>query len=250
MRIICVIPARMGSSRFPGKPLIPILGRPMIEHVYQRARLWPELSDVVVATCDREIMDAVEAFGGRALMTAPTHERATDRVAEAARSLDADVIIMLQGDEPMVRPEMLAQSSGPFLGEPSLVCTNLGGRIRTLEEFHDPNTIKVVVDGRGNALYFSRQPIPTVTRQDFSAVKAVKQVCVITYRADMLQEYSRMEPTPLEISESVDMMRFLEHGHPVRIVPTEHESYAVDVPADVARVEAALQADNLLQAYT
>jgi 3-deoxy-manno-octulosonate cytidylyltransferase (CMP-KDO synthetase) len=166
MKIVAIIPARMGSSRFPGKPLAPILGRPMIEHVYRRTNLCRALDDVIVATCDTEILEAVEAFGGKAIMTSPAHERASDRVAEAAADLDCDVIVMVQGDEPMTYPEMIAESLEPFLkGNEEAACVNLTARIKSQKEFEDPNTIKVVMDQDGFALYMSREPIPTLHLQ-------------------------------------------------------------------------------------
>ena len=144
MRIVAILPARMGSSRFPGKPLAPLAGRTMIEHVYHRTRLCASVDEVLVATCDREIARAVEAFGGRAVMTAPTHERASDRVAEVARGLDCDIVVMVQGDEPMIVPEMIDEALAPLLADKKVLCSNLAALIHTAAEFHDHNTIKVV----------------------------------------------------------------------------------------------------------
>ena len=250
MKIIAIIPARMGSSRFPGKPLAPILGRPMIEHVYHRTALCKALSEVYVATCDTVIFEAVESFGGRAMMTAPTHERASDRVAEAAADLDADVIVMVQGDEPMTYPEMIAESLVPFLkGDEEVACVNLTARITSPEEFRDPNTIKVVMDASGHALYMSREPIPTLHLQDFERIPAFKQVCIIPFTNIALQEFIRLEPTPLEIAESIDMMRFIEHGRKVKMIETSFSTHAVDNPADLKLVETLLREDPLMQSY-
>jgi 3-deoxy-manno-octulosonate cytidylyltransferase (CMP-KDO synthetase) len=174
----------------------------MIEHVYRRTGLCKTLDDVFVATCDQEIYDAVEAFGGKAIMTAPTHERASDRVAEAAASMDADVTVMVQGDEPMTYPEMITESLAPFLGgDEKVACVNLAARITSPEEFKDPNTIKVVMDASGYALYMSREPIPTLHLQDFNQVPAFKQVCIIPFTKAALQEFIRLDPTPLEVAE-------------------------------------------------
>src|SRR2546427_3099618 len=151
----------MGSSRFPGKPLAPICGRPMIEHVYRRCRMNESLAGVYIATCDREIASAAEAFGGTAVMTSASHQRASDRVAEAATNIDADVIVMVQGDEPMIHPEMIDRAVDPLRQDPAIVCTNLAAPIRSMGEMMDPNTIKVVTAKNGDALYFSRQPIPS-----------------------------------------------------------------------------------------
>src|SRR5215210_4269627 len=159
-RVVAVIPARMGSSRFPGKPLAPLLGRPMIEHVVRRAAMCDLLDAVYVATCDEEIRSAVERFGGEVVMTSAAHERASDRVAEAAEGFEAEVVVMIQGDEPMVTPAMIAAAVAPLFDDASVSCVNLARRIERSEEYVDRNTIKVVSDVRGDALYFSRAPVP------------------------------------------------------------------------------------------
>ncbi len=249
MKIIAVIPARMGSSRFPGKPLAPILGRPMIEHVYKRTAMSPVLDGVYIATCDQEIMAATQAFGGNAIMTADTHERASDRTAEAVADLDADVVVMVQGDEPMLHPDMIGEAVAPYETDPDIPCVNLTKRIDVEEDFNNPGTIKVVTNLDGNALYMSRQPIPSAAGGDFSKVTAKKQVCIIPFRRDALLKFAALAPTPLEIAESVDMMRFLEHGVPVRMVPTKFETQAVDTPEDLARVEKMMRDDPLTETY-
>jgi 3-deoxy-manno-octulosonate cytidylyltransferase (CMP-KDO synthetase) len=250
MKIVAIIPARMGSTRFPGKPIAPILGLPMIEHVYRRTAMSSKLSDSYIATCDPEIKAAAEAFGGKAIMTSALHERASDRVAEAAAGLNADVIVMVQGDEPMVTPEMIDDSIAPFLGgDPHITCVNLTTRIKTKEEFEDPNTIKVVMDTAGFALYMSREPIPTLHLRDFNQIAAFKQVCIIPFSAAALQEFSRLEPTPLEVAESIDMMRFIENGRRVTMVETSLSTHAVDNPEDLKLVKALLRKDPLTQKY-
>jgi len=250
MKIIAIIPARMGSSRFPGKPLAPILGRPMIEHVYRRTAMCPALDDVFVATCDQQIMDAVEAFGGRAIMTSSAHQRASDRVAEAAVDLDADIIVMVQGDEPMTSPEMIESSVAPLRNDDRrIACVNLTARIQTEKEFADPNTIKVVMDADGFAVYMSREPIPTRHLQPFDQLTAYKQVCIMPFTAASLQEFIRLSPTPLEVAESIDMLRFIEHGRKVKMVPTEYTTHAVDTAEDLKHVEELLQKDPLTKDY-
>jgi 3-deoxy-manno-octulosonate cytidylyltransferase (CMP-KDO synthetase) len=250
MKIIAVIPARMGSSRFPGKPLAPLLGRPMIEHVYRRTSLCRALSDVFVATCDQEIFESVKAFGGKAIMTSASHERASDRVAEAAVDLNCDVVVMVQGDEPMTHPQMIDESLTPFLGgEEHVACVNLTAKITSQAEFEDRNTIKVVMDENGFALYMSREPIPTRQIQDFEKIPAFKQVCIIPFAAKALQKFSRLEPTPLEVAESVDMMRFIEHGHKVKMVETTFSTHAVDHPPDLELVAGLLREDSLTKKY-
>jgi 3-deoxy-manno-octulosonate cytidylyltransferase (CMP-KDO synthetase) len=240
----------MGSSRFPGKPLAPILGRPMIEHVYRRTMLCRALNDVFVATCDKEIFESVEAFGGKAIMTSPSHERASDRVAEAAADMDSDVIVMVQGDEPMTYPEMIDESLAPFISaDKEVACVNLTARIKSQKEFEDPNSIKVVMDRDGYALYMSREPIPTLHLQDFDRIPAFKQVCIIPFTAAALQEFIRLDPTPLEVAESIDMMRFIEHGRRVKMVETSFSTQAVDNPADLELVEELLIKDPLTEIY-
>lgn len=250
MKSIAIIPARMGSSRFPGKPLARILGCPMIEHVYHRTVLCKALSDVYVATCDKEIFETVKAFGGKAIMTSASHQRASDRVAEAAANIDADVIVMVQGDEPMIVPDMINESLAPFrAGDEVVACVNLTARIKSQKEFEDPNTIKVVIDRNGFALYMSREPIPTLHIQEFSQINAFKQVCIIPFTAAALQEFVQLDPTPLEIAESIDMMRFIENGRRVRMVETSFATHAVDTPEDLRLVEGLLRQDPLTEKY-
>jgi 3-deoxy-manno-octulosonate cytidylyltransferase (CMP-KDO synthetase) len=227
----------MGSSRFPGKPLASLCGRPMIEHVYRAAVACTALDDVVLATCDEEIASAAERFGARAVMTSELHERASDRVAEAVAGNPADIIVMIQGDEPMIQPEMISAAVAPLLSDPSTGCTNLAAPIQLEEELADPNTIKIVTSQDGRALYFSRQPIPTRIGGAFEPGQWLKQVCVIPFSHDALRRFRALPPGRLERAESIDMLRFLEHGVPVQVVRTNHLTYAVDTPADLARVE-------------
>ena len=247
--IVAVIPARMGSSRFPGKPLAPMLGLPMIEHVYRRTAMCPLLQAVYVATCDSEIYDAVEGFGGQAIMTSSVHQRASDRVAEAAQGLAAQIIVMVQGDEPMTVPIMIEQAVVPMLEHSNVQCVNLMARIKSLEEWKDPNTIKVVTDHKGDALYFSREPIPTHHILGLDEIPLFKQVCVIPFRREVLMTYAHLTPTPLEQAESVDMLRLLEHGYGVHLVETEFETHAVDTPEDLVRVEKMMRHDPITYQY-
>jgi 3-deoxy-manno-octulosonate cytidylyltransferase (CMP-KDO synthetase) len=245
MNILALIPARMGSSRFPGKPMASILGKPMIGHVYERVAQSSMLTMTAVATCDQEIFDYIESIGGTAVMTADTYERASDRCAEALLKLEAmnntryDIVVMVQGDEPMTHPDMIAEAVQPMLSDPTIQVVNLIGEIKDVAEFEDRNCIKVVCDLQRNALYFSREPIPTRCKVD--QIPMGKQVCIIPFRRDYLLEYTRLAPTPLEIAESVDMMRILEHGMKVRMVPTQHSSQAVDTPEDLKKVERLMQ---------
>ncbi len=245
MKILALIPARMGSSRFPGKPMAPILGKPMIGHVYERVSKSPLLTLTAVATCDKEIHDYIVSIGGVAVMTGSEHERASDRCAEALVKLEEsrreryDIVVMVQGDEPMTHPDMIAEAIQPLLDDPHVQTVNLLGKIHDVAEFEDRNCIKVVCDLQGNALYFSREPIPT--RAKMAKVPMGKQVCIIPFRRDFLLKYTRMASTPLEITESVDMMRILEHGMKVRMAPTRHSTRAVDTPEDLREVERLMQ---------
>jgi len=250
MKIVAIIPARMGSSRFPGKPLASILGCPMIEHVYRRTILCKALNAVFIATCDKEIFESVESFGGQAIMTSPTHECASDRVAEAAADLDCDIVVMIQGDEPMTHPQMIEESLTPFSNKNDKIdCVNLMARIKNEQEFEDPNTIKVVMDKNGFALYMSREPIPGRHRKPFNQIPAFKQVCIIPFTAAALQKFSRLASTPLEMAESVDMMRFIGHGLRVKMVETSFSTHAVDTPDDLKLVEDLLIKDPLTKKY-
>ena len=207
----------------------------MIEHVFRRVKRCSQLDEVYVATCDDEIRNAAEGFGARVIMTSPAHERATDRVADAAEHFAADIVVMVQGDEPMITPEMIGTALDSIRSNPRITCVNLVHRVTSELEFLDPNTIKVVTDLNGDALYFSRSPIPNV-RFD-QTTKVLKQVCVIPFRRECLLEFARLPPTPLELAESIDMLRLLEHGRSVRLVETDVTTHAVDTPADLELVE-------------
>jgi 3-deoxy-manno-octulosonate cytidylyltransferase (CMP-KDO synthetase) len=252
--IIGIIPARMGSSRFPGKPLAKICGVPMLGHVYLRSRMSPLLEGLYVATCDAEIADYITSLGGEAVMTSLSHQRASDRTAEALSIIEArlgrkaDIVVMIQGDEPMLHPEMIGEALQPLLDDPAVLVSNLMALLKTATEHEDINEVKVVVDGRGDALYFSREAIPSRRKGGENVVKW-KQVCIIPFRRDFLLTYTGLLPTPLEIAESVDMLRALEHGYKVRMVPTRFEVYSVDTEADRSRVERIMTNDPLLAVY-
>src|SRR5438093_2435756 len=218
MRVAAVIPARMASTRFPGKPLADILGLPMIEHVRRRVELSGLFSTVAVATCDDQIMESVQSHGGKAVLTSSAHERCTDRVAEASALLDADIVVNVQGDEPLVRPEMFELLVKPLLSNSDLLCTNLMSEIVREDELNDRNVVKTVFDKSLNALYFSRSPIPSVQQRPSQRVLSYKQLGIIAFRKGFLLRFAALPPTPLEIAESVDMLRAVEHGFTVRMV--------------------------------
>ena len=240
-KILALIPARMGSSRFPGKPLAKILGKPMIGHVYDRVRKNSLLTSTVVATCDSEIADYVNSLGGSCVMTSSHHKRATDRCAEALEILEEkekikyDIIVMVQGDEPMINPVMISEGLQPMLDDSTLQITNLMGKIETDIEFKDPNVVKVVCDITGNALYFSREPIPS--QQNIKNPNTFKQYGIIMFQRDFLLKYLEMEPTPLEKVESIDMLRIVENGIPLKMILSEYNIYTVDTPAELTQIE-------------
>lgn len=252
--IIGIIPARMSSSRLPNKPMADILGMPMIGHVYFRSKMSTILNEVYVATCDKEIADFVTNIGGKSIMTADTHERASDRTAEALLTIEketgkkVDIVVMIQGDEPMITPEMISAAVTPLLNEPDLNITNLMEYMATVEEHEDPAEVKVVVDRLQNAIYFSREPIPS-RKKGVSSVPMLKQVCIIPFRRDFLIDYNGMEQTPLEIVESVDMNRLIENNIPIRMVLRDEETFSVDTQSDLDKVIRLMSFDELTKRY-
>jgi 3-deoxy-manno-octulosonate cytidylyltransferase (CMP-KDO synthetase) len=254
VKIVGIIPARMESSRFPGKPLAKLHGIPMIGHVYFRSKMSSTLDDVYVATCNKEIEEYISSIKGKVVMTSPTHKRASDRIAEALLTIEKqtgelfDIIVMIQGDEPMVVPEMIDEAVHPFLETNNTLVTNLMAPIKTEEEHNDPNEVKVVVDKENYALYFSREPIPS-NKKESNQNHIFKQVCIIPFTRTFLLRFNTLDPTPLEIIESVDMLRIIEHGYKVKMVPTQYQSYSVDTVDDLKHVEHLLANDKLMQQY-
>jgi len=226
----------------------------MIGHCYLRSTMCPLINHVYVATCDRVICDYVERIGGNAIMTADTHERASDRTAEAMLKAEmelgqsADVVVMIQGDEPMITPEMLSRAIQPMLDDRTIQVLNLAGEITSREEHDDPNEVKVVVDNQDNALYFSREPIPSWKR-GAKNILMLKQICVIPFRRDFLLTFNSLAQSPLEIAESVDMLRVLENGYNVKMVRTKELTYSVDTSDDLRDVEIAMAKDVLFERY-
>jgi 3-deoxy-manno-octulosonate cytidylyltransferase (CMP-KDO synthetase) len=244
MIAIGIIPARMAASRFPGKPLALICGRPMIEHVYRRARRAAGLERVYIATPDREIQAAAEGFGAPVVMTSPDHSRATDRVAEAARDLTCDVVVNIQGDEPLIDPRALDTLCAAMSAEPTLTCANLVNEFRRDDDVRNPNQIKVVRDRSGDILFMSRLPIPSGALRD---EPRLRQLGIIAFRREFLAAFTALPPTPHECAESIDMLRALEHGFRVRAVITALESFGVDTVEDLRVAEARLLNDPLAE---
>jgi len=240
-RVVAIIPARMAATRLPGKPLAEICGKPMVQWVYERARSAKRVDEVLVATPDEEIADAVAAFDGRAVMTSPEHRSGTDRVAEAACELldDEDIVLNVQGDEPLVPPEAIDHLVDPLLEADAPEMTSLMCRVGP-DEATSPNLVKVVVDRRGRALYFSRSSIPFL-RHEHAGVAIYGHIGLYGYSVKSLRSFSRLDPTPLELAESLEQLRALEHGWRVQMIETDFRPSGVDTEEDLGRVRRLLE---------
>jgi 3-deoxy-manno-octulosonate cytidylyltransferase (CMP-KDO synthetase) len=254
MRTIAIIPARMGSSRCPGKPMKTIHGIPMIGHVYCRTKMAGNVDFTCVATCDKEIYDYIESIGGIAVMTSDTHDRASDRAAEALIKIEKqegvtfDFVAMIQGDEPLVQPDKIDKAIDELTVDGALNIVNLMGIIDSKEEFEDQNEVKVVTDLNNNALYFSREPIPSGWH-GIESIPMKKQLGLIFFRRDYLLRFNALEQTPLEIIESVDMMRVLENGDKIKMVKVDDKSIGVDTAGDFLVAEKLLRDDAVFLKY-
>ncbi len=233
-KCVGIIPARLAATRLPNKPLLDICGKPMIQWVYEHAKEAALLDDVMVATPDEAIVQAVEAFGGKAVMTSPAHRSGTDRLAEVARGLDADVIVNIQGDEPLLDPAAVDLLTRTMIESPDVPMGSLMSVLSEEHEENDPAVVKVVTDSEGFALYFSRARIPFP--RDPEAVRPRKHIGIYAYRRDFLIAYSGMLPTPLEQAESLEQLRALENGHKIRMVDTDFSPTSVDTAEDLERV--------------
>ncbi len=233
MNCIIGIPARFGSSRFPGKALAELAGRPMIAHVVERARR-AELGPVVVATDDARIAEAARAAGALVRMTSPQHASGTDRLAEAVADMDGEIVVNLQGDEPLIDPAALRAVVAPFSEDPTLPMATLARPLEDAEQIRDPNIVKVVLDARGRAMYFSRAPIP-FARQGKPA--ALQHIGLYAYRRAFLLRYPQLAPAPCEKAEQLEQLRALYHGHPIAVTVGDFVSIGVDTPADLERAE-------------
>lgn len=239
MNILCVIPARYSSSRLPGKPLADIAGKPMIQRVYERAALAKRPERVVVATDHSLIYETVESFGGHAIMTSPDHSTGTDRLAEVAeRNPDVDLIINVQGDEPMIRPEVIDLLAEAFDNNPDLHMATLMTEMDK-SEYYSPSVVKVITDLQGYALYFSRSLIPFPRAE--LGLPAHKHIGIYAYRRDFLLTYAKLVPTPLERTESLEQLRALEHGYHIKVLKTNFQSVGVDTMEDLEKVNLLLK---------
>jgi len=239
MKIIGVIPARYDSKRFPGKVLADILGKPLIQRVYEQARRAKLLDDILVATDNQEIFDVVENFRGKAIMTSSNCSSGTDRVAEVARNLDADIFVNIQGDEPLISPEVISKVAQTLIEDNAIDIATVCRKITTQEELNNPNVVKVVIDNSGFALYFSRAQIPYV--RNSSEVKnlsfvSYKHFGLYGYRRAFLLNFPQMKQGLLEKAEDLEQLRALENGYRIKVVITKHDSIGVDTQEDLEKV--------------
>ena len=254
MRILGVLPARMAATRFPNKPMALIQGMPMIGHCYFRSKMCGELDEVYVATCDVEIRDYIEGVGGKAVMTSNVHERATERSAEAMLNIERetncepfDIVVMIQGDEPLVDPEMIQEAIVP-IKDGGAVVSNLMAYLDTQEDRDNPNHVKVALDLERNALYFSREPIPS-NKKYSGKIEAYRQLGLIAFTRESLLKFVALPATPLEIIESVDMNRLIENRIPIKMTATNFKADSVDTLEDLRRVDEKMSLDTLVNSY-
>jgi 3-deoxy-manno-octulosonate cytidylyltransferase (CMP-KDO synthetase) len=241
-QVIVVIPARYGATRLPGKPLVSLAGQPMIQRVYERAKLAKTASRVIVATDDERIRTAVESFGGEARMTRSDHRTGTERVAEVAAHVEGDIFVDVQGDEPLLDPIAVDTAVKALLEEPRAAVATVATPIKTPGDIMDPNVVKAVLDFDDNALYFSRAPIPWV-RDSTSPIQVrhMKHLGLYVFQRDSLLDYPTLPQGELERIEQLEQLRWLENGVKIRVAEVEHDAVSVDVPEDVPRVEKLLQ---------
>jgi 3-deoxy-manno-octulosonate cytidylyltransferase (CMP-KDO synthetase) len=233
MRIIGIIPARYSATRLPGKPLADICGKPLIQYVYEQAKKAKFLEDVIVATDDERILEAVEKFGGKAVMTSPSHPSGTDRCAEVARKIDCDFVINIQGDEPLIPPEVIDKVAEALKESTDETPMTSAATIASEEERENSNVVKVVTDQKGIALYFSRSPIPFYRNP---IAPTLRHIGIYGYRKDFLLKFVSLPQTPLERTESLEQLRALEHGFRIKIVLVDYSPVGVDTPEDLERV--------------
>src|ERR1019366_980200 len=234
-KILGVIPARFASTRFPGKVLAPIAGKTMLQHVYERASLATYLTSVIIATDDDRVYAAAKSFGARVRMTRSDHLSGTDRAAEVASAEDAEIVVNIQGDEPLICPAAIDAALLPLVHDPDMVMATLKKRIEDRREITDPNVVKVVTNGSGDAIYFSRCAIP-FERETSGKTPYFKHIGLYVYRRDFLLAYSALPVGPLETAEHLEQLRALEKAFSIRVVETEYESLGVDTPQDLERV--------------
>lgn len=249
MKIVIGIPVRMGSTRYPGKPLKEICGMPMVEHVYKRCQFAKNVDGIFVAACDEEIKNVVEEFGGKVYMTPPEIPRPGLRVAEVCKQMDLaddDIVVVVQGDEPLVHPGMIDCAVEPLLKDSSVQCLTLVADANEVE-WNDPNEIKVIVDLNEDILYMSRSPIPSNTRN--RVTQRLKQVAIMPFRKKFLLDFQQMSMTPFEIAESVELLRAVEHGIKVRTAKSNYQTVSVDTEPDRVEAEGKMKDDEYFKQY-
>lgn len=235
-RVSAIIPARMGSTRLPGKPLLDLGGKPIIQWVYERTALAGCFEQVIVATPDQEICQRVEDFGGKAILTSPDHRSGTDRLAEVCRNTDVgDVVVNVQGDEPLIEPSVIAELARTLAENDSIPMASVMCPLDESDAISDPNLVKVVVDTKGFALYFSRSPIPYVRCAE-GASRTFGHVGMYGYRKDFLLKFAALAPTPLEMAESLEQLRVLENGYRIKMIEAAARPVGVDTAEDLERV--------------
>jgi 3-deoxy-manno-octulosonate cytidylyltransferase (CMP-KDO synthetase) len=247
-KILGVIPARFASTRFPGKVLASIARRPMLQHVYERAAQARYLSSILIATDDERICEVARNFGARVRMTRSDHPSGTDRVAEAASAESCDIVVNIQGDEPLIDPAAIDAAILPLVHDSEIRMSTLSRRIEDAREIADPNVVKVVTDNQGDAIYFSRCPIPY--HREASPAPYFKHIGLYVYRRDFLLRYPTLPIGPLERAERLEQLRALENGFRIRVVETEYESVGVDTPEDLEKVARLLDASSYAEVET
>jgi len=244
-KVVVVIPARYAATRLPGKPLVSLAGKPMVQRVYERAKQAQTVQRVFVATDDQRILDVVAGFGGEARMTRTDHRTGTERIAEVAASVEGDVFVNVQGDEPLIDPSSIDTAVAALLEEPAAQIATVATPIRHAGDIMDPNVVKTVLDFEENALYFSRAPIPWVRdTQQKVHVKYWKHLGLYVFQRDALLEYPTLPQGELEKIEQLEQLRWMENGWKIRVAEVAHDAVSVDVPEDVARVEKLLKEES------
>lgn len=254
MKILGIIPARLASKRFPDKPLKEIHGMPMVGHVYNRVKMCNEFQEIFVTSCDKEINEYIRTIGGNAIYTSKNHKRPSDRAAEALQKIEEklktkfDIVVIISADEPMITSQMIANALSPIMIDYKIKIVNLMTEIKSMADFNSENTIKVVVDINNNAIYFSREPIPS-NKKGGTGFPMLKQIGIYTFRRDFLLEFNKTPQTPLEIVESIDMMRVIENGMKVKMVFSERITYSVDIPENLTKVKKLMLDDYYTKKY-
>ena len=237
MDVVGIIPARYGSTRLPAKALADILGKPMIQHVYERAKQASVLDEVIIATDDERIKKTVDDFGGKAILTAKEHATGTERIAEVAFDLDAKVIVNIQGDEPLIHPSMINEVAYALLENPKLVMSTLKSKITNQADFNNPNIVKVITNKNNFAIYFSRSSLPNLLRKKNNLeIDLYKHLGIYAYTKDFLLTFKSLKASRLEEAESLEQLRAIEHGYAIKVFETKHETIGVDTPEDLQKV--------------